>query len=104
MKHINISTLLLGSLLLTGCYTVPATKISVDPKTHTFSISSPKDTKMADVTVTVDTNRAISVNIGSYSSENNSLVLKAINDANIESQKNIISGLEKITAAAAGIK
>jgi hypothetical protein len=90
--------------LLAGCYSVPATRVSMNPSTHTLTIASPKDIEMTNVVVTVAPDKTVSINIGYYGAKNNPLVLKAINDANLETQKNMLTGLEKIATAAAGFK
>jgi len=92
------AVLLLG---LTGCYTVPATKVFVDPVAHTFTIQSPKDIEITNLMVSVQgTNTTVS--IGYYGSKNNFQVIQAVADVNLATQKNVLDGMKKIINAAGG--
>lgn len=78
--------------LFTGCARVPATRISLDPKSNGLVIESPKDIALTNVVLNIfpatATNSArFELTIGSYTSKNNLEVIRAITDANAASLK-----------------
>jgi hypothetical protein len=76
--------LLIPPLLFTGCaLPVPKTSLHFDPATKTLDIRSPKDVKMAGVTVDLQGTN-FSLTIDSYESANNLAVVKAAAQAQAE--------------------
>lgn len=73
-------------LLLCGCAFVPATRIKFNPKTGELNVKSPKDVELTGLHAYA-TNGVSAIDIQKYSSKNNIEVLRAVTQANAETQK-----------------
>lgn len=83
MKNILITPII---LILCGCAMVPATKISFNPRTGELNVRSPKDVELTGLHAYA-TNGVSAIDIQKYSSKNNIEVIKAVTQANAETQK-----------------
>lgn len=83
MKNI---LLLIPILALSGCVSVPSTRISFDPVTHEVRIQSPKEITIKDLSIEVVDGKA-SIKIGTYESKNNAAVITAVAEANANNLK-----------------
>jgi len=73
--------LLLSASLLTACNTVPATRISFNPKTGELNVKSPKNVSIEDLEAGVQ-NGAPFIKVKRYNSTNSAEVVNAVVAAN----------------------
>lgn len=93
------SLLLSTAILITGCaLPVPKTSLHFDPVTKTLDIRSPKDVKMAGVTVDLQGTN-FSLTIDTYESANNLEVVKAAAQAQAEQIAGSIKASDRILQA-----
>jgi peptidoglycan hydrolase-like amidase len=89
------------STALSGCMTVPATKISFNKQTNEVAIKSPKDVELKDLKIRVE-NGTADISIGSYKSANNADVVRAIAEFNRESVNAVNDRGEQLLRAYTG--
>ncbi len=90
---------LLPIALILGCATVPATRISFNPKTKALDIRSPKDVTIKSVEVTGNgTNFTLTV-LG-YESKNNIAVVAAVMKARLDELQTSVKGAQGLIGAA----
>jgi hypothetical protein len=90
---------LIAAFALAGCQLpVPRTSLKFDPTTKTLDIRSPKDVKMAGVTVDLQGTN-FSLTIDSYESANNLEIVKAAAQAQAEQISGSLKAGDRILQA-----
>jgi hypothetical protein len=100
MKRFTLLAGLVLALTMTGCMSlsVPKTVISGNIAGQPFSITSPKDSELAGLAITVTTNGAVSIRIETLKATMNPAIISMTGDA----QAKIISAVASGVAGALG--
>jgi len=88
------------TLLATGCASVPATKLSLNPTTGAFVLESPKEIGISNMTATLP--NGVTVSLQGYQSHNSVDILAAVAASNAQSLAQIIDILKTAKGATGG--
>lgn len=94
------TALFLAVLLLTGCASVPATKITFSPSTGAFTLDSPKDVHVQKLKSDIQ-NGKFTIALEGLSSTNSPDVIAAVAAANTAMAQQLVEALKVIEAMAA---
>lgn len=100
MKKLAPLALALMCALLTGCASVPATKLSINPTTGAVILESPKEIGISNMIATLP--NGVQVQLQGYQSHNSVDVLAAVAAANAQSLAQIIEMLKTAKSASGG--
>ena len=94
--------ILFASLIaFSGCASVPATKVSINPTTGAITLESPKEIGISNMVATLP--NGVQVTLQGYQSHNSVDVLSAVAAANAQSLAQIIEMIKTAKGGAGGL-
>lgn len=97
----NKLTLILAAGLLTGCASVPSTKISLPTKLGLFQINSPKETSWTNVVFELSPDGTLKTSIGAVTAHNDANVIAGVAAANAQMADKLIQLINRLEAGTA---
>jgi hypothetical protein len=98
MKNLILFALLIA---ISGCASVPATKVSINPTTGAITLESPKEIGISNMIATLP--NGVTVQLQGYQSHNSVDVLSAVAAANAQTLSQAVDLLKSIRAAQGGM-